>query len=202
MKKILHIIASPRGGESDSTKLAKAYIKANLNVTVDTLNLWEEPLIEFNGDKAAAKGTFFGLGEMTDELQTHWDKIVEVIDRFKTADEYVFSVPMWNGGIPYKLKHYIDVITQPHYTYKFSPDVGYSGLLENKTARLFYTSGVYGLNTPPSWGEDFHSTYLKWWLNLVGITDIIEVRFQPSAVTADPAGDLKAALERSKNLAQ
>ncbi|VXC27993.1 FMN-dependent NADH-azoreductase [Maribacter litoralis] len=202
MKQILHIIASPRGMNSDSTKLANNYLKSLSDIEVDTLNLWQEPLIEFDGDKAAAKGTFFGFGEMTNTLQTHWDKVVEVIDRFKGADEYVISVPMWNGSIPYKLKQYIDVITQPHFTYKFHPDTGYSGLLENKSARLFFTSGVYGLNTPPSWGEDYHSTYLKWWLNMIGITDIKEVRFQPSAVTANPKEEFSIALEKAKNLSK
>jgi FMN-dependent NADH-azoreductase len=30
-----------------------------------------------------------------------------------TADAYLFSVPMWNAGVPYVLKQWIDIITEP-----------------------------------------------------------------------------------------
>ena len=33
--------------------------------------------------------------------------------RFALADRVLISTPMWNFGIPYKLKQWIDVITQP-----------------------------------------------------------------------------------------
>lgn len=39
-----------------------------------------------------------------------------MIERFKGADKYLFSLPMWNFGVPCKLKKYIDVIVQPTYT--------------------------------------------------------------------------------------
>ena len=141
MTKILHIVASPRGDASQSTQLAEAFLKTaiqeNPTTTVDTLELWAEDLPEFDGDKAAAKMTFFGVGEMGSAQQTAWDHIVEITARFTDADAYVISAPMWNGGIPYKLKQYIDIITQPGLLFGFDPEAGYSGLLENKQAVVF-----------------------------------------------------------------
>ncbi len=199
MTKLLYIIASPRGEESKSTQLAQAHIdalkQADPTLEVDTLDLWQEDLIDFDGDKAAAKMTFFGVGQMDNTRQSAWDQVVEVTNRFTQADHYVFSVPMWNGGIPYKLKQYIDIITQPGLLFGFDPEQGYFGLLENKKASVFYTSGVYAPGADPKYGSDFHSAYLDWWLNVVGITDINTVRFQPSLVTADPDGELATALE-------
>ena len=58
-----------------------------------------------------------------------------MIERFKGADKYLFSLPMWNFGIPYKLKHYIDVLVQPTYTFSFSPKEGYKGLVTRKEGR-------------------------------------------------------------------
>lgn len=201
MTKLLHIIASPRGAASQSTKLADAYLTAaqiaDPNIEVDVLNLWEEDLPEFDGDKAAAKMTFFGVGEMDDTTQTAWDQIVDITARFIAADAYVISVPMWNGGIPYKLKQYIDVITQPGLLFGFDPEAGYFGLLENKKARVFYTSGVYGPGAPAKYGADYHSTYLSWWLDFIGVSDVEEVRFQPSLLTASPDQDQAAALHRA-----
>lgn len=206
MRKILHIIASPRGEASQSTQLAEAYLAAaklaDPNLEVDVIDLWQEYLPEFDGDKAAAKMTFFGVGEMETLRQSAWDQIVTISERFTRADAYVLSVPMWNGAIPYKLKQYIDIITQPGLLFGFDPENGYSGLLANKTARVFYTSGVYGPGAPAKYGADYHSTYLAWWLDFVGITEVKDVRFQPSLLTADPAGDQQAAIQRSEKLAQ
>lgn len=206
MTKVLHIVASPRGDASQSTQLANAYLKAAIetdpSLSVDTLELWKEDLPEFDGDKAAAKMTFFGVGEMGAVQQTAWDHVVEITARFTDADIYVISVPMWNGGIPYKLKQYIDIITQPGLLFGFDPEAGYSGLLTGKKAKVFYTSGVWATSADKKYGTDFHSEYLGWWLDFVGVKDISNVRFQPSLLTSDPEGDQKAAVEKAIDLAR
>lgn len=102
---------------------------------------------------------------------------------------------------PLQAKQYIDIITQPGLLFGFDPEAGYSGLLENKVARVFYSAGVYAPGAPAKYGEDFHSTYLTWWLNFIGVSEIRDARFQPSLLTADPAGDQKAAVQRSAELA-
>lgn len=205
MTKLLHIVASPRSESSQSNAVADAYVAARKasdpSLEVEVLDLWNCDLPEFDGDKAAAKMTFFGVGEMDGPRQTAWDKVVEVTQNFMAADEYVFAVPMWNGGIPYKLKQYIDVITQPGMLFGFSPEDGYSGMLENKKATVVYTSGVFAPGVDPKYGSDYQSTYLNWWLNVVGINDVSTLRFQPSLLTADPQGDQEQAIERAKELA-
>lgn len=205
MNKLLHIVASPRGPASQSNILAQAYISTRLtskpDLEVETLNLWQASLPEFDGDKAAAKMSFFGVGEMDAPRQSAWDQVVAITDRFTSADEYVLSVPMWNGGIPYKLKQYIDIITQPGLLFGFDPEAGYSGLLQGKSAKVFYTSGVYGPGAPEKYGVDFHATYLSWWLGFIGISEVSEVRFQPTLLTADPVADQKEAEQKSRLIA-
>ena len=138
MTRILHIQASPRGSDSKSNEIARARIETlrqhHANVVVDTLDLWREPLPEFEGNSAAAKMTFFGVGQLDGAKRTAWDRIVEITERFKSADHYVLGVPMWNGGIPYRLKLYIDILTQPGLLFGFDPAKGYFGLLSNKRA--------------------------------------------------------------------
>ena len=202
MTKLLHVIASPRKAESKSVAVAVARIQtlrhAHPDLKVDTLDLWREQLPEFDGDKAAAKMTFFGVGELEGEKKTAWDEIVQVTQRFINADYYLFSVPMWNGGIPYRLKLYIDIVTQPGLLFGFDPATGYQGLLKNKTATVVYTSGVYTPGIPPAFGLDFQSTYLNWWLNFIGVSDIESIRFQPTLLTADPAKDFEEALATAR----
>ena len=205
MTKLLHIAASPRGEASQSNKLAEAYVAARQaadpRLEVDRLDLWRADLPEFDGDKAAAKMTFFGVGAMDDQRRSAWDQVVEIANRFSAADHYVFSVPMWNGGVPYKLKQYIDIITQPGLLFGFDPNDGYSGLLRNKRASVFYTAGVFAPGVDPKYGEDFHSSYLNWWLGMIGVTEVESVRFQPSLVSPDPAAGYEKALTTARRAA-
>lgn len=206
MKKILQIIASPRGADSKSKALSDAYLQSlkekDTNVSVETLELWQANLPEFEANRAAAKMTFFGDGEMNDTKKTAWDSVTEITQRFIDADEYVFAIPMWNGGIPYKLKQYIDIITQPGLLFGFDPEKGYSGLLENKKATVFYSSGVYAPGAAPRYGTDYHSNYMSWWLNMVGIKDIDEVRFQPSLLSENPLKSFEQAINESIKLSK
>lgn len=201
MKKLLHVIGSPRGGQSQSAKIADAYLATLSGRSVDTLDLWREPLPEFDGDKSAAKMTVITGGALEGATQTAWDVITSVANRFTAADEYLFTVPMWNGGIPYRLKLYIDIITQPGLLFGFDPATGYSGLLKGKRATVVYTSGVYSPGVPPAFGSDFHATYFDDWLRFIGITEIASIRFQPTLLTADPSAGLAAAIVDARLLA-
>lgn len=174
MTKLLQIIASPRGGDSKSNALADAFVAAqrakDSTLQVDHLDLWAEDLPAFDGDPAAAKMTFFGVGQMDPSKEQAWSAVARITERFMSADHVVMGVPMWNGGIPYRLKHYIDIITQPGMLFGFDPDNGYSGLLRNRKATVVTTSGVWSEGADARFGSDFHSTYLKWWFETIGIT--------------------------------
>src|SRR5260370_10158772 len=100
MTKILHIQASPRGVDSKSNEIARARIdtlrKHDPGLDVDTFDLWREPLPEFDGNSAAAKLTFFGVGELDGANRSAWYRIVEITERIKAPDHYVLVVPMCN----------------------------------------------------------------------------------------------------------
>lgn len=195
--KLLFVKGSPRGSSAHSTKVAEAYLagfqRNNPHATVEEIDLWHTPLPEFDGDRAAAKMSFFGEGTLEGARKTAWDEIVAITKRFTSADNYLFTVPMWNGSIPYRLKLYIDIMTQPGLLFGFDPATGYSGLLKGKRATVIYTSGVYAPGVPPAFGSDHHSTYFDDWLRFIGIEDITTVRFQPTLLTNDVAGGLEQA---------
>ncbi|MGQ0843567.1 MAG: FMN-dependent NADH-azoreductase [Sporichthyaceae bacterium] len=198
---LLHVSASPRGTASDSLALAGAFLDSyrsvNPDVEVDHFDLHDGTLPPFGTDAANAKLTVFGGGTPSGAEAAAWDKARAVFERFAAADAYLFSVPMWNSGVPYVLKQWIDLITQPGWTFGFSPTDGYSGLVNGKKAAVVYVSGVYAPGVPPAFGVDYQSTFFNDWLKFVGITDISEVRFQPSILTATRDDDLAAALKRA-----
>jgi FMN-dependent NADH-azoreductase len=167
------------------------------DVQVDHLDLFDGTLPEFGRLTAGAKMAVLGGGQPSPEQAGAWDTARAVFDRFAAADAYLFSVPMWNAGLPYVLKQWIDIITQPGWVFGFTPADGYTGLITGKKAAVVYTSGIYSPGAPLAFGNDFHASYLNDWLRFAGITDVTEIRFQPAVLTATPDQDRAAAAARA-----
>lgn len=196
MTKLLYVAASPRGDESTSGNVAQefltAYRQANPDHEIDTFDLWAEPLPPYAREGVDAKMSIFGGGAPSGAEVEAWNKVLAVFERFNAADRYLFSIPMWNASIPYVLKHFIDIITQPGLTFSFTPEGGYSPLLTGKKAAVVYTAGVQPQDDP-RFGSDFQIPYFQDWLQTTGITDISNIEFRPTIMTADPDGAREAA---------
>ena len=202
MSKLLHIQVSPRIGRSASIAVAEHFVEVyraqHKGDTVETLNLWETELPEFDGATIDAKYAILHGQAHTPAQIEAWKAVVRIADRFKSADKYLFSLPMWNFGVPYKLKHFIDVLVQPGLAFSFSPDAGYKGLITGKPAVAIYArGGAYGPGTGAE-GYDAQSAYLRQILGFIGFTDIKEIYVEPTlagpTANADAvaAGKLKA----------
>jgi FMN-dependent NADH-azoreductase len=205
MSKLLYVISSPRGEQSESTTIADgflaAYLRARPGVEVERLNLWENQLPVYGGKGAAAKMTVFSGQTPQGDQAEAWADVERVFAPFKEADEYLFTVPMWNAGVPWVLKHLIDTITQPGLVFGFDPAQGYTPLLQGKRAVVVYTSGVYSPGAPIQFGADFHAEFFNDWLRFIGVEHVSEIRFQPTVLTADPDAARNAALARARELA-
>lgn len=201
MATLLHVSASPRGAWSDSLALADAFLdeyrQANPGVAVEHWDLFDGTLPTFGRLAAGAKMAAFGGGEPSLEQQGEWDAARVVFDRFAAADAYLFSVPMWNAGVPYVLKQWIDIISQPGWLFGFTPQDGYSGLISGRKAAVIYTSGVYSPGAPLAFGADFHASFFNDWLRFAGFNDVTEIRWQPTVLTATRDADKAEALQRS-----
>ena len=156
---LLHISASPRGASSESLALAQAFLEsyrdAHPGAAIDTFDLWDGSLPAFGPAAAAAKMAVFAGQTPTGEQAEAWQAARDTFAHFDAADRYLFSVPMWNAGIPYILKQFIDVVSQPGMVFGFDPARGYTGLLSGKKAAVIYTSAVYGPGHGHAFGEDF-----------------------------------------------
>lgn len=205
MRNLLYVNSSPRGEQSESRSIAEEFLRGVRDgapdVLVDVLDLWSEPLPVYAGKGVAAKMSVFAGQEPTGEEGEAWSGVKRVFDRFARADDYLFTVPMWNHNVPWVLKHLIDTISQPGMVFGFDPHTGYSGLLEDKRAVVVYTSAVYYEGASLAFGRDFHRTYFNDWLRWAGIDDVAEIRFQPNLVTDDAAGARAAALVEARELA-
>ena len=205
MPKLLYVNASPRGPQSESRALADVFLRDYLerapHVEVDLLDLWTDPLPVFGGHGTAAKMAVFAGQTPAGDAGAAWDEVKAVFDRFAAADEYLFTVPMWNHSVPWVLKHLIDTISQPGMVFGFDPERGYEGLLTGRRAVSVYTGAVYYDGAPPAFGQDFHRSYFSDWLRWAGITQQHEIRFQPNLVTADAEAGRSAARAQARALA-
>src|SRR5690349_20345986 len=113
---LLHISSSPRGADSESLRIARvfteAFAESHVDPEIDHWDLWERPLPDM-ALGAKAKMTVFGGGTPVGAEGQVWAQARATFERFAAADRVLFSVPMWNGGIPYVLKQFIDVVSQP-----------------------------------------------------------------------------------------
>jgi FMN-dependent NADH-azoreductase len=170
---LLHVIGSPRE-RSASRQVARAFIdewkSRHPDATADELNVWETDLPPFDGPVLDAKYAGLEDRELDEKQATAWACVHELADRFKAAQVIVFSVPMWNFGIPYRLKHLIDVISQKDVLFTFD-DRGLNGVLGGRTVVTIAARGVQlGADFPPDM-YDFQPAYMAMWSRMVGITD-------------------------------
>ncbi|MHA7304103.1 FMN-dependent NADH-azoreductase [Arthrobacter sp. TMN-49] len=199
MPTILHINASPRYANSESLRLARHFIDSVQGTSpetfeLETLDLFSDGALPVFGRIATdAKMAVFSGQDQTPEQVEAWESARTVFDQFAAADAYVFNIPMWNSGVPYVLKQWIDIITQPGWSFGFDPEKGYRGLMAGKQALAIHTSGVYAPGVPAAFGSDFSSTFFADWLNFVGIEDATHVRFAPTVLNGDVDGTRKAA---------
>ena len=189
--RINYIECSPRGERSHSTKIAQAYIeqaKKNIpDLELNHINPWSLNLPEFDGDMLNAKySVISGTNPSADEV-TAWSNVKNIFDEFNNADHYLFSVPMWNFNIPYKLKHYIDIITQPGMSWSYTPEDGYKGLMTDKTATIIYSTGDgYGEGTGFE-SFDMQKPYVNLWLTFLGFKKIERVVVDRTLFDAETA---------------
>ena len=196
MSKILYIKVSPRKDRSASIEVAQSFLKAyqdeNTVNQTETLDLWELKLPEFNGDTINAKYRVMHGEDPNSEEIAAWEAITKYADQFKAADHYLISTPMWNFSIPYKLKHYIDIISQPGLTWAFSPEEGYQGLVTGKSATLILARGGEYSSSDELAAMDFQKSYLEMILGFIGITEIKTILIEPTLI--DPETKTQAIL--------
>ncbi len=186
MARVLYIEASPMKSISHSIHVANTFLNAYRRVhprdDLETIDLWAEDLPPFDAETIAAKFAVLRKKDFTPEQRAGWEAVQKISRRFNGADKYIFSVPMWNFGIPYRLKHYIDVVTLAGENWSWSRAEGYKSLLTGKKALLVYASaGEVGPNDP----ADFQRPYLRRWLNFIGVSDIEEITVAPTLAEAD-----------------
>lgn len=201
MKKLLHLIATPREEESRTLQISETFLSAFSqkypNWIIDELNLAKESLPALSIKSVSGKYVLLEGKEIYGSLRETWAEILQHIDRFKTADLFLISTPMWNFSIPYMLKQYIDLIVMPKYLFRYREDGSVEGLVKDKKMIVITSrGGAYGGEMQ---GFDHQEPYLRMIFGFIGFKEIDFIRAEPM----DMGEDLqKQKIEEAKEAAE
>lgn len=188
MTTLLHVECSPRKQRSASLEIARQFIERYQhnapNTRVITLDLWALDLPDFDGPVMDAKYAGISGTPLSAEQASAWVAIKALAAHLHQADVLVFSVPLWNFAVPYKLKHFIDVVSQKDVLFEFSPEYGLRGLLQNKTAVNVYARGM-DFSAPGAQSMDFQKPYMDAWLGFIGVTDVHSLYVEKTLLGSD-----------------
>ncbi|MBS0625485.1 MAG: NAD(P)H-dependent oxidoreductase [Verrucomicrobia bacterium] len=180
MKKLFHISACPRGEDSRTLRIAESFLRAfqesHPDWVFDELDLTREPLPSLSSRRVDGKYLLMDGKHLFGEMKESWTEIIQHVERFKSSDMYLISAPMWNFHIPYMLKHYIDLIVQPQYLFRYLKGGKTEGLVKGRKMVVATSRGGQYVEDP---SFDFQTPYLKGIFNFIGIEDISFVIGQP-----------------------
>ncbi|HTF28482.1 MAG TPA: NAD(P)H-dependent oxidoreductase [Flavitalea sp.] len=195
MKKILHVISSPRNGTSNSIQLGNKIIeqlKRNYpGSSVRVNNVVDKDYAHLTDIHIAG----YLLPE-EDKTQQHLDitapsdsAVEELID----ADIIIISLPLYNFQMPSALKAWIDHIVRKGKTFSYQTGQAEGLLTSKKTYLAIASSGVY--SDGPMKVYDFAEPYLRFILGFMGLKDITTYRVEGTAIP----GIMETALEKGLN---
>ncbi len=163
-----------------ATALLESYAAAHPDHEIATLDLWRAELPELDATFVAAQNKVLAGAAQTAAERDVWDRIVRAAEALKTADKILLSCPMWNFNMPYRLKHWFDVILQPGLTFAWTPEDGYRGLVTGRPAQLVLSrAGEYTPPAPAAW-MDHQTGYLEFLFRFMGFTDIRTLAVEPT----------------------
>ena len=193
MTNILHIAASTRGEESATGLLATELIEklADGETTVVKRQLVDGvPQLSLAATAeltAAANDRSPGAVDVLSSAD-------ELIAELQAADVLVFGAPIYNFGPPSSLKAWADLVARAGTTFTYT-ETGPAGLLADRPTYIVAASG----GTPIGGEIDFATTWLRQFLNFLGITNITVIG--ANGLAMDPAAGLAEARSQIANVA-
>jgi FMN-dependent NADH-azoreductase len=198
--KLLHIDSSISGEQSVSRQLT-ASIVAQLKHTTPALEityrdlvaapvphhspvLWERKLQASSEDRTLNTGAIplqgtFAPDDHATALQIEQDfaTINAVLHEFLATDIIVLGAPMYNFAIPSQLKAWIDCLSVPGQTFRYTSQ-GAEGLCTDKRIIIASSRGGIYASPSPLASLDHQESYLTTFFNFIGVSDITFVRVE------------------------
>jgi len=190
VEQILFITANPKTTE-ESTSLSlgqeflKAYKEAKPEDEVIVIDLYDADIPEIDYELMDVIGKLkMGkpLGTMIEQTRKRFERYNQLTDQFVNADKYIFVTPMWNLGLPPRVKTYIDTIFVVGKTFKYTAK-GPEGLLKTKKCLHLHASGGFHSKDPMNHSDSFLRDVFKF----MGVDDFRSLIVEGHAAVPDRA---------------
>lgn len=191
MSQVLVIKAHPFGPDRSRSmrvldQFLTSYQAAHPADTITARNLYEEDFPELDGDMLAA---FAPDANPTPATAAKLAVFEAALNQFKVADKIVIANPMWNLGIPTKLKSWIDAITVVGQTFRYTAS-GHVALLPGKQVlHIQAAGGKYA-------GQDPATQYVHAALEYLGTEKVIDLPVEGMDHFPEQAQAIVAAAEK------
>jgi FMN-dependent NADH-azoreductase len=157
MSRFLYIQASPRGKRSHCIAVADAFVETYKQKypadEIVTLNVFDASIPDFDGPAVQAKYTILHGKPHSNEEKQVWKNVEEVIDQFTV---------------------------QPGYTFSYSDDAGYQGLVVGKPMLVVYARGAEYPQGSDAEAFDMQSKYIESIFGFMGFENIRSVVVEPT----------------------
>ena len=198
--RLLHIAASPRRKRSRSRAIADHFLAQLDGVEVELLDLWDAALPDLDGAMLESRYRLIHGEPVEHGFEAQWDELRRRVDHLLSFDLWLFSTPMWNFGLPYRLKHYLDLVIQP--TMAFTNDL--SGTVtphgSDKVAILIGAGALDIRPGSPLEALDFSLAHLAQCLQVYfGVPEIHQIRAVP---TFGDEGTVEQAMQSARDEAE
>ena len=174
---IINAHPNPHSSMSATNRMV-AHLLAKLPAgSVQTVNLAETDIQPL--DKAAVEmfiATVFQRQQPNAEQAAVLARLMSVVEQVKSARRLVIAYPMYNFGIPARLKDWLDNLVVAGETFRYGEDGAPQGLMgAHKVLLLQASGGVFSAG--PMAQMDFASSYLKTLLGgFLGFASVDTVR--------------------------
>lgn len=191
---VLDIQAMPRGERSRTRRLHNAFIRGLLSARPEArviekdLAHGHDELPAFDEWDVEAKfEMMYGEGKLDELGAQRWNALTKLTDELHAADLVLVSAPMWNFGVPWFLKRWIDAVVQGRLTWEYV-NGGYQGLLKGRRAVILSTrDGAYGPGSPMA-ALDHSVPYLESVLGFMGLGPVDKIVAEPMVAEGPAAG--------------
>jgi FMN-dependent NADH-azoreductase len=179
--RLLHIIASPRGERSRSRAIADHFLDHLGAAEIETLDLWNTALPDLDGAMLESRYRLIHGQPVEPGFEAQWDELRAHVDHLLSFDLWLFSTPMWNFGLPYRLKHYIDLVIQPTMAFTNDPSGAVTPHGRDKVAVLIGAGALDIRPGSPLEALDFSLAHLAQCLQVYfGVPEIHQIRVVPT----------------------
>lgn len=181
---ILHIDSSVRGPDSISRALTQAVVDRLTGETPDAKVVYRD-LNAAPADHITSDWVNNVMVSSKDEdgNATRLAAVSDIlVNEVKDADTIVIGMPIYNFNISSLLKSWIDQITRSNVTFRYTEN-GVEGLVGPTRAIVVMSSAATMLGAE----NDFASSYIRYMLGFLGITDVSFVNATGSQLDADKA---------------